>query len=136
MYNKLLLPIAEDCGEHTDSVLEIARALAAEDAEIVLIHVVEAIPQYALTHIPEELLERNREETQQMLGTVAKRLGRTCKIVSLGGHVGRTLLDYAETHGTDCIVMRSHRPEMQDVIFGSTAAHVVRHATCSVHVVR
>jgi len=52
------------------------------------------------------------------------------------GHSGRTILDYAENHQADCIVVASHRPGLQDYLLGSTAARVVRHASCAVHVVR
>ena len=37
---------------------------------------------------------------------------------------------------TDCVVIASHRPGLQDYLLGSTAARVVRHAACSVHVLR
>lgn len=136
MYEKILVPISDDDGTHTDAVLEVARVLVAQKAEITLLHVIESIPNYALTYIPEGVLEKGRQEMSQMLRDVAGRLGRGCQIVVKGGHIGRAILDYASANGTDCIVMRSHRPELQDVIFGSTAAHVVRHAACSVHVVR
>jgi nucleotide-binding universal stress UspA family protein len=36
----------------------------------------------------------------------------------------------------DCIVMGSHRPELKDYLLGPNAARVVRHAPCSVMVVR
>ncbi|WP_170501927.1 universal stress protein, partial [Ruegeria atlantica] len=38
--------------------------------------------------------------------------------------------------GIDCIVLASHKPGMKDFFLGSTAALVVRHARCSVHVLR
>ena len=38
--------------------------------------------------------------------------------------------------GVDLIVLASHRPEFTDVIWGSTAGHVVRHVSCAVHVQR
>jgi nucleotide-binding universal stress UspA family protein len=33
-------------------------------------------------------------------------------------------------------VIASHRPGMADLLIGSTAAQVVRHAPCAVHVLR
>ena len=38
--------------------------------------------------------------------------------------------------GADLLIIASHRPGLQDYFLGSTAAHVVRHAACSVHVIR
>ncbi len=52
------------------------------------------------------------------------------------GHSSRTILDQASENSNDCIVMHSHRPSVQDYFLGSTAAHVVRHAGCSLHVIR
>ena len=52
------------------------------------------------------------------------------------GHPGRTITDYADENGIDCIVIASHQPGLQDYFLGSTAARVVRHAHCAVHVLR
>ncbi|GMG83513.1 hypothetical protein LNKW23_27260 [Paralimibaculum aggregatum] len=136
MYNNLLIPIAEDHGTETDRVLAIAAALQGDGAAVTLLHVIEEIPQMALVHIPPEVLERSRTDAHDMLAGVAARFDGAPRTALQGGHGGRSIVDYAETHGIDCIVMRSHRPEFQDVFFGSTAAHVVRHAPCSVHVLR
>ena len=46
------------------------------------------------------------------------------------------ILDLAEKIGADLIVMASHRPELKDYLLGPNAARVVRHAECSVMVVR
>jgi nucleotide-binding universal stress UspA family protein len=56
--------------------------------------------------------------------------------VLVEGHSGRTILDWADKHGVDCIIIASHRPGMQDLLLGSTATTVVRHARCAVHVIR
>ncbi|MEO0359386.1 MAG: universal stress protein, partial [Pseudomonadota bacterium] len=49
---------------------------------------------------------------------------------------GRTITDWARDKGADLIVIASHRPTMSDIFLGSTAAWVVRHADCPVHVIR
>ena len=41
-----------------------------------------------------------------------------------------------EAYKPDLIVMASHRPELKDYLIGPNAARVVRHADCSVQVVR
>jgi universal stress protein F len=61
-------------------------------------------------------------------------LGSESKIIS--GHAGRVIVDYASTNEIDCIIVASHRPGIGDFFLGSTAARVVRHANCSVHVIR
>ncbi|MBT8474881.1 MAG: universal stress protein, partial [Alphaproteobacteria bacterium] len=47
-----------------------------------------------------------------------------------------TITEYADSHGCDCIIIMSHQPGLQDYFLGSTAARVVRHAHCAVHVMR
>lgn len=48
----------------------------------------------------------------------------------------RSILGIAMDEGIDLIVMNSHDPEMRDHLLGSNASEVVKHATCSVLVVR
>ncbi len=57
-------------------------------------------------------------------------------VVVVVGHAGRTIQDYAERHGSDCIVLASHQPGIHDYFLGSTSAWVARHSKCSVHVIR
>jgi nucleotide-binding universal stress UspA family protein len=52
------------------------------------------------------------------------------------GSIGPEILAAAREHRADLIVMASHRPEMSDYLIGPNAAHVARHATCSVLVLR
>jgi len=60
---------------------------------------------------------------------------RVQNIVSQGT-IYKEILDAAERVGCDLIVMASHRPELADYLLGPNAARVVRHANCSVLVVR
>jgi nucleotide-binding universal stress UspA family protein len=52
------------------------------------------------------------------------------------GTIYEEILTFAGKHGIDMIVMASHRPELKDYLLGPNAARVVRHAECSVLVVR
>jgi nucleotide-binding universal stress UspA family protein len=52
------------------------------------------------------------------------------------GHSGRTIVDTATSIKADCIVLGSHKPGLIDYLLGSTAARVVQHAPCAVHVAR
>ncbi len=46
------------------------------------------------------------------------------------------ILTVAEKIGCDLILMASHRPELKDYLIGPNSSRVVRHANCSVLVVR
>ncbi len=52
------------------------------------------------------------------------------------GTIYKEVLATAGDIGADLIVMASHRPAQSDYLLGPNAARVVRHATCSVLVVR
>jgi nucleotide-binding universal stress UspA family protein len=52
------------------------------------------------------------------------------------GKIYREILNAARTIGADLIVMGSHHPELRDYLLGPNADKVVRHADCSVMVVR
>lgn len=135
MYSNILVPIAADHDPHTSEALDVARALAAKGAQITALTVVEAMPGYILNQLPEGQMDKTRAEVEAGLkadlGGVAN-----VKPVVIEGHSARGILDYAEEHGVDCIVMASHRPDITDYFLGSTAARVVRHAKCAVHVLR
>lgn len=54
----------------------------------------------------------------------------------LHGTIYDEILRAAGKLGVDTIIMGSHRPELKDYLLGPNAARVVRHARCSVYVVR
>lgn len=52
------------------------------------------------------------------------------------GAVHRQIVKLAQERDVDMIVMEAANPKVQDYLLGTTASHVVTHATCSVFVVR
>lgn len=52
------------------------------------------------------------------------------------GSVYSGVIEAGRTFEADLIVLSSHRPEMKDYLLGANASRVVRHARCSVMVVR
>ncbi len=135
MYHNILVPISFDAERDTTAPLKLAQLLATPDAKITLMHVVEHIPAYAITYMPADYLAEARAAVQRELNEMAAKLPNAVGIV-VEGHSGRTILDWASENTPDLIILASHRPELQDLILGSTSAHVVRHAKCAVHVVR
>ena len=135
MYSKILVPIALDNDDgRSAQALAVAKELATDTARITLLHVVESVPSYAISYIPDDILAATRKGIASELARLAADIGAKAEIID--GHSGRSILDYAEEHGNDLIVIASHRPGMQTLLLGSTATHVVRHAKCSVHVLR
>ena len=135
MYHNILVPISFDADRDTSAPLKLAELLATADARVTLLHVVEHIPSYAISYMPQDYMASARKAIQSELDEMAARLPKATGIV-VEGHSGRSILDWAEENEPDLIIIASHRPGMQDLLLGSTASQVVRHAACAVHVVR
>lgn len=61
--------------------------------------------------------------------------GKIRHVVATGKAYEQILIT-AKASKADLIVIGAHAPELQDFLLGPNAARVVRHATCSVYVVR
>lgn len=135
MYKNILVPMALEHNRDIGAAMDIARRLLDEGGKITALHVIEAIPGYAAVHLPDNYLEKRQSEAMASLKAELGGVGDVAAEV-VTGHAGRTIEDYAEQHDNDCIVVASHQPGIQDFFLGSTAAWVVRHSRCSVHVIR
>lgn len=133
MYKNILVPIALDHDNASTNSQKVAQRLMVKGGSVTLLHVVESIPAYVAQYLPEGQMKKNRQEASDALGVIA---GKDENVVIVSGHAGTTITEYAEKHGVDLIVIASHRPGLQDYFLGSTAARVVRHAHCAVHVLR
>ena len=135
MYSNILIPVVADEGHDNQKGLDAAQALASSGARFTLLHVLEPIPSIASSEIPNEVLVKVREGIAQAMSRLAETLP-SAQVQLVTGHAGRTIVDFANQYGSDCIIVASHRPGLGDYFLGSTAARVVRFAQCSVHVVR
>lgn len=135
MYKHILVPISFDQDRDAQGAIDIANTLAAEGAQISLVHVIEQVPGFAAAYVPPDFLTKQRARVEEDLEALASKVENATPVV-ISGHAGRSLIDWSAAHDVDCIVIASHRPGMQDLLLGSTAAKVVRHAGCAVHVLR
>lgn len=135
MYTNILVPIAFEGDRAITPAITIARRLAAEDATITLLHVMEQLPGYAINYLPAGYRDEAKAALTAELSALAESVpGADFAVIE--GHAGRSILAWADAHRVDLIVIASHRPGMQEVLLGSTASRVVRHAACAVHVLR
>ncbi len=134
MYRIILIPLALDQG-YASQAVELARTLKTPEGKIIALHVIDQVPgfsNYYLSQGNEEAIQESAKKriTERIAGAA------DIETVVLTGHSGRTITDYAERIGADCIIVGSHKPDLKDFFLGSTAARVMRYAKCSVHVVR
>jgi len=134
MYKNILVPIAPDHINDCQDQLAAAQRLLAEDGRIVVLSVVEELPSYIGSYFPKEQVQESIERFDQALKKTLPSDRIETHVVS--GHPTNTVLAWARKHGVDCIVVSSHREGLSGLLLGSTAARVVRHAKCSVDVLR
>jgi nucleotide-binding universal stress UspA family protein len=135
MYKNILVPVVLSDDHVPTEAFEIVKHLAADGAQVTLLHVIEELPGYATVYLAGELIEESRKAVTDKLSEIAKSVEGARPVV-VNGHSARTILSYAEENGCDCIVVSSHKPGVQDYFLGGTAARVVRYAKCAVHVIR
>jgi universal stress protein F len=135
MYHHVLVAVALDHIKESHQSFNVARALQARDGLITALHVLEEVPSYASQYLPQDFVRKHvTQERDAFEELLLHEEGVTPVLIN--GHAGRSIVEYAHTHDVDCIIVASHRPELQDYLLGSTAARVVRHANCAVHVLR
>jgi len=135
MYKNILVPIALEHNRDTGAAMDVAHRLLAPNGRITALHVTEALPSYVAQYLSDDQLENRFDEAVTALKAEIGGVKDVHPVV-MSGHSGRSIVDYASDHEVDCIIIASHQPGMQDYFLGSTAARVVRHAHCAVHVIR
>ena len=136
MYDNILVPVDLNHGEVGERTLRLARHLGGPGAAITLLHVLDPVPSYAALQIPPEVSGAYRKEVEEQLRELAGRIEPPARVDVRQGTPATEILEAIGATGADAVVMGSHRPGYRDLLIGSTAARVVRHAPCSVMVDR
>ena len=135
MYSNILIPISFEEERDVAGAIDVAKRLSSPEASITFAHVIEQLPVYATEYIGQDTLNETREKVRDRLDAIAAKVPAG-RIALIDGAAGRGITDWAVQNEADCIVIASHRPVLSDILLGSTAAWVVRHAHCAVHVIR
>lgn len=61
MYHNILVPISFDAERDISGPLKLAEILSTPKAQVTLLHVVEHIPNYAISYMPPEYLSEARK---------------------------------------------------------------------------
>ena len=141
MFKEILLPI--DLGDVESSRKAVSAAIDLSRNEGTRLHPMCVVPGYSMSLVgqffPEGFEEKSLAEAAKQLDDfIAKNIPSeiASQPIVANGTVYEEILRTAERIGCDLIVMASHRPELKDYLLGPNAARVVRHANCSVLVVR
>ena len=139
MHSSIL--VAVDLDEPTSGVKSVPTALALGRCFGAGLSFVYVVPSMALTLQAQwsepgvrHVLDSARTRLAALADELAGGIEGECYVAE--GSVYAGILEAAEQLGADLIVLSSHRPEMKDYLIGADASRVVRHARCSVMVVR
>jgi nucleotide-binding universal stress UspA family protein len=140
MFNNILLAIdltePSSWARSLPVALELCRAWSAR---LHVVTVATEVNVQVASFFPPDANERLRAQTAgELQAWVQKNMpaGVAAEAIVRQGRIHREILAAAEKAGADLIVMSSHKPAIRDVLLGANAAQVVRHAACSVMVVR
>lgn len=136
MPKTIMLPIDLAHIDAAPEMIANAKRMADPDSRMILLNVVQEIPSYVAAEIPGGYMKKSAERAESMLRRIAEESDIDADVLVRTGRPNTTILEVAESENVDLIVIASHEPGLEDYLLGSTAARVVRHAPCSVLVLR
>ncbi len=140
MYKRIILAV--DLAEPTPAPKGLTQAVELANVsggDLRLVNVQPVIPATFMEYVPVdfdvEQANRAKDSLDAILAGVVLPPERKSAATRAGG-IYHELLQEASEWGADLVVIGSHRPVMSDYLLGSNAKTIVRHAQCSVLVVR
>jgi nucleotide-binding universal stress UspA family protein len=140
MFQRIILAIDLADAGSSPKALEQAIDLASQSGGLLrLVNVQPLMPATFMEYVPADFDEEQEKRARAALDEIAAKINLPKERVTtavLSGGIYHELLHDAAEWGADLIVVGSHRPVMSDYLLGSNAKTIVRHAQCSVLVVR
>ena len=141
MFKNILLPI--DLGEETSWQKPLAVAIDMCRKNDAVLRVMTVVPDLGMNIVAQYFPKGYEKEVAkktlaQIKDFVREHVPDDIKVKhAVGeGSIYESILSVARQTKADLIIMESLRPELKDYLLGPNAARVVRHAECSVLVVR
>ena len=140
MFRKILVPVdPAEPGFAQEALSKAAQMARDYGAKIHLMAVSPEVQSFVASQLPDGWQKRAIDQTTAMLEKVGADLnlpaGSVDCVVKMGS-VYHEVIEEAEASGCDLVLMTSHKPGFSTYFIGSNAAHIVRHAPCSVMVLR
>ncbi len=141
MYRDILLTV--DLNDEASWTKALPAAVEMAKASGATLHVVSIVPDFGLPMVggffPDDFENKALAEVADKLKAFCDEnvpSGIKVKNIVRHGNVYKEILEIAGEIGCGLIVIGVRRPELRDYLLGPNAARVVRHANCSVLVVR
>jgi nucleotide-binding universal stress UspA family protein len=140
MFRKILIPIDTAESAIAEPGVYFAAQLATlTNGAVRMIHILPAIPLSFQEFLPPHVIADRESAAHSVLLEMAKKANVPMGLFSHAlrtGTVSDEVLAEAEVWGADLIIIGSHSPSVSAYLLGSNAQKIVRHANCSVLVVR
>ena len=141
MYKNILLSIDLNGEASWSASVDTAIAMCRSfGAALHLVHVIADVPEAVVNlYLSEDATERLVAQFSEKLNTfvdehIPKEIDAVAHLCQ--GNIYSAVLEMAKKVGADLVIIGSHDPTMGDFLLGPNADRVVRHAECSVLVVR
>ena len=118
MHNTVLVPIDMAHLKESKSIIDIALHNAGENSQVILLNVIEDIPNWAAAQLPKGTIERSKQRAHKEMNSIAQSYSVPMEIDIRLGHTYKVILDVADEKEVDLIVIASHRPGFQDYYLG------------------
>ena len=140
MYKRIILAV--DLADTSSAPKGLEQALELtklSGGALRLVNVQPVVPATFMEYVPADFDMEQAKRAQEALDAIVASIDLPAERKSAATRAGgiyHELLEEAADWNADLIVVGSHRPVMSDYLLGSNAKTIVRHAQCSVLVVR
>ena len=140
MFAKILLAVdLAETAPAPKGLKEAVELATASGGLLRLVNIQPLLPATFMEYVPADFdAEQEKRASlalQEIVAAVELSKQRVSGVVRVGG-IYHEILAEAADWGADLIVVGSHRPVVADYLLGSNAKTIVRHALCSVLVIR
>ncbi len=140
MFRKILVPVDIAETEMARPAIDQACEFASQSGgEVRLLYVRSLMPISFAEFIPPNFDEEQQTQAETEMKAIAAGVAlprdRVSALVRIGAVYPEVLAE-AKDWNADLVIVGSHRPSMASYLLGSNASTIVRHAPCSVLVVR
>lgn len=141
MFTSIVVPVDLSEIEISKLALERASTLASvSNASLHLVYVRSILPITFMEYVPPSFDEEQQADCEKRMKDLVVSLtmadkSKVTTAVRMGSVYNEVLAEAGERKA-DLIIVGSHRPAMSTYLLGSNATTIVRHAPCSVLVVR
>jgi universal stress protein F len=140
MYKRIILAVdLADASPSPKGLLQALELAKFGGGELRLVNVQPVVPATFMEYVPADFDAEQTKRAKEALDAIMAGIDLPAERKSAAARAGgvyHELLQEAQDWNADLIVVGSHRPVMSDYLLGSNAKTIVRHAQCSVLVVR